>query len=1003
MKMSARPRDPASSPTSATATELDPSHIGSPETRPAVLVAPDVVATRSASATSPAAPAHTRVPERIGRFLVIESLGAGGMGIVVAAYDPTLDRKVAIKVLHGEGWRTAVTHGRSRLVAEAQAMASLSHPNVVKLHELGFDGDSTFLVMELVPGTTLHTWLHAAERPTREIVALFAAAGDGLAAAHRQDLVHRDFKPDNVLVGLDGRARVTDFGLAAFNDDTETMTPRTGTLSYMAPEQLRGEHCDERTDQFAFCVALWEALHGTPPFAGTTFAERLTAIEAGQLVEPERRPPEWLRDVVRRGLAASPTERWPSMSALLARLRRQPPFWQHRLAAAVMAALGATALWLAWSGRQDEHCASAAARMAQVWGIPQQARLIAAFAATHAPFAGPVWRETRDRLDRYAAHWTAAANATCRATRIAHTQSDDVMDRRMRCLEDRRHALAALAEAWVRGADQKAVERAIDAAGQLPRIEDCSDDEQHRVVEPGDALSRSRILAARQQLDAMRAALLTLRLDEAKRLMPGARTAADATGWPPIRAEEALAEGEVLSAVSDPRTVDRLRDASQLADVARDDHLRLDALTHLAMEVAERAQDGAEALRIVELAEGVLARAGNDELFRVRLVRARGRALSITGDYPAARELQQRMLPRLTELVGASTESVAAATDLAYTMSTLGDYAAAIALYDETANRASRVLGEDHPVIIRLRSDEATTIFDGGDVPRAIALYDRVLAASRRVFGSDSAYTALVLNNIGRVKGMTGDNIGAREMFQQALEIRLRVLGPDHPFVATTMGNLASVEANLGNYEHAKPMLERALAIKLKKYGADHASVAYTLLDMAAVAEAQGDVAGAAASAQRSYEIRRKALGVNHELTLEASGIVAHIAVIQHGCAKAAPQLERALTALTKSASGALSTHPLLIDAAKCDLEANQPARALARIATIHSLAKKEGASERGAANSVAARAEWRLGHRARAVELARQSVSLLSVSKADAKPLAEVKAWLAAHGGRAR
>src|SRR5690606_1441989 len=240
----------------------------------------------------------------IGRYVVLAPLGRGAMGTVLAALDPELDRKVALKVLH----ETARGGDRARLQREAQALARLSHPNVMILHDVGTwvdpaGGRHVFLAMELVVGHTLSDWLASAPRSVDAIVAVFAQAGRGLAAAHAAGLVHRDFKPHNVLVGSDGRVRVTDFGLArSFGEDTrppitvdthtgpislpelalhETLT-RTGewvgTPAYMAPEQLQGGAADPRADQFAFCVALYEALHGQRPFAGRTPGEILEAI-----------------------------------------------------------------------------------------------------------------------------------------------------------------------------------------------------------------------------------------------------------------------------------------------------------------------------------------------------------------------------------------------------------------------------------------------------------------------------------------------------------------------------------------------------------------------------------------------------------------------------------------------------------------------------------------------------------------------------------------------------
>ena len=267
------------------------------------------------------------------------------MGVVYAAYDPKLDRKVALKFLN----RPDPQHGEwNRLLREAQAMARLAHPNVAVAYDVGTSQGHVFLAMELVDGVDLRSWLQARTRTVPEILAVFSAAGQGLAAAHASGIVHRDFKPANVLVNKSGRSRVTDFGLSrsiylgdvappADGEDGAAGTPdsiRTplnarftftgavlGTPSFMSPEQHEGKEADARSDQFSFCVALYEALHGVRPFAGETLAEIRESILARRFAPTSSRVPAWLNAAVVRGLSASPADRWPSMAALLDRAR----------------------------------------------------------------------------------------------------------------------------------------------------------------------------------------------------------------------------------------------------------------------------------------------------------------------------------------------------------------------------------------------------------------------------------------------------------------------------------------------------------------------------------------------------------------------------------------------------------------------------------------------------------------------------------------------------------
>ena len=275
--------------------------------------------------------------QRIGRFDVLEPIGAGGIGIVYSAWDPELSRSVALKLMRPEV--EALGEGRDRVLREAQAMARLKHPNVVGIYEVGTWQGRVFIAMEMVGGRTLREWLVEQERSWREVVQVFIGAARGLAAAHAAGLVHRDFKPENVLVGDDGRVLVTDFGLARLAEQLQPSVIVTagallispadtplgtlvGTPAYMAPEQMAGAPADARSDLFAFCTALYEAAAGTRPYPGADFAALRERASSGVL-EPARRPlPRWLRRLLRRGLRPDPAQRPQSIEALIAALER---------------------------------------------------------------------------------------------------------------------------------------------------------------------------------------------------------------------------------------------------------------------------------------------------------------------------------------------------------------------------------------------------------------------------------------------------------------------------------------------------------------------------------------------------------------------------------------------------------------------------------------------------------------------------------------------------------
>lgn len=380
---------------------------------------------------------------RVGRYVVLGLLGEGGMGRVHVAYDPELDRKVALKLLKPERFHEdSLALARQRLEREARTMAKLSHPHIASLHDVGEYQGQLFLVMEFLEGGTLRRWLTEQPRPLREVLERFRQAADGLAASHALGIVHRDFKPDNVLLTKGGLVRITDFGLANATLVPGTAAPGTvspasltvtgtllGTLAYGAPEQLRGEHGDARSDQFSFCVALYEALNGQRPFEGKT-REALLEQVARKAVRPERAGvPAWLRAVVRRGLSADPAERFSSMEVLRARLSRDPGA-RWRTVALVM--LGAVLTGLAVFGllsRQAPQalCQGSERHFAGVWDAETREATRRAFLATGALDAEASFSAVAAALERWKLDWTRAHQEACEATRVWGEQPEQVL------------------------------------------------------------------------------------------------------------------------------------------------------------------------------------------------------------------------------------------------------------------------------------------------------------------------------------------------------------------------------------------------------------------------------------------------------------------------------------------------------------------------------------------------------------------------------------------------
>jgi serine/threonine-protein kinase len=349
-----------------------------PAKTPVAVVASGLAEVAALAPTMPVDDAARAQPTRedptfVDRFEVKRRLGEGGMGVVYEAYDARLDRLVALKLV-----RLDAPAARARLHREAQAMAKVEHPNVVAIHEVGVFGDEVFVAMELVRGETLAAWQSTGARSFKAKLAMYVEAGKGLAAAHAAGVVHRDFKPDNVLVGRDGRPRVVDFGLARARGaapigsadasaidapNLRAHAPRLtaegavlGTPAFMSPEHFRGDDVGEQSDQWSFAVALFAALFGRPPFAGETVSELRAAVLAGPRVVAPRAAdvPDEVARALERALERDAARRFPSMRALLAELERPLTFdaehdrargrTMRRAAAALLLAAGAASL-----------------------------------------------------------------------------------------------------------------------------------------------------------------------------------------------------------------------------------------------------------------------------------------------------------------------------------------------------------------------------------------------------------------------------------------------------------------------------------------------------------------------------------------------------------------------------------------------------------------------------------------------------------------------------------
>jgi tetratricopeptide (TPR) repeat protein/tRNA A-37 threonylcarbamoyl transferase component Bud32 len=703
----------------------------------------------------------------IGRYMVVELVGRGGMGEVYAAYDPKLNRRIALKLLDE---RATSPRSVVRFSREAQSIARLSHPNVVAIYDTGTVDDRVFLAMEYVDGQTLAAWLAARPRTWREILDVFSAAGHGLAAAHAAGLVHRDFKPQNVMVGRDGVVRVMDFGLArAIDQDPDAgenasaavpdlgsteaaPVPLTrtgeliGTPLYMAPEQFRARRTDARTDQFSFCVALYEALHGTHPFPTAALGELMAAVTEGRVQAPATKSavPPWLRRILLRGLASDPAGRWPSMDALIAALSHDPARARNRwllgLAATTLVACG---LWTFRAPRRAESlCRGGPARLAEAWELPggdasahpRRDATRAAFVKTGQPEAAETWDRTSRIVDQYADGWLRMYGDACEATHVRGEQSTQVLDLRMNCLADRLNHVKALADVFGE-ANPDVVDNAVSAAGTLPPLDRCADVEALRSVvpPPDDPNVRARVEVLKRDLAHVQA------LGES-----GQCTAAAAAG------RELVAHAEETGYL--PLLAESLN--------------------------APSSRGGGECMRP---------------------------------------EDQVRLSERAAMLGLASHDEEAAAEGAIITAHTRSDRMSQVERARIWIDLADAILrGMSHPpwtldswrllALAPIRQKE-------GDLDGALEACQRARELIEKYQGTESLDYAKVINNIGAIYSDQQRFAEALPYLQRSAQITLKMFGPDHAHLGLVYFNEAEALNRLGRYEEARAAAQLALEV----------------------------------------------------------------------------------------------------------------------------------------------------------------------------------------------
>lgn len=822
--------------------------------------------------------ADARPGQRIGKYVIRSRIGVGGCGTVYAAYDPVLERDVAIKLL----MRTAPVEGATidpgwpRLVREARMLARLSEPQVVTVYDVGDSDGQAYLAMEMVEGGDLKTWIteHRGPdaqdaRPLSEVLDLLLQSGRGLAVAHEAGVVHGDFKPANVLIDARGRAKVSDFGIArlaevvaeprgraadshaearlsatgpagSMDDVAHTFTtsqgrPIVGTPAYMAPEQFGGIAADVASDVYAFCATLYHAVYGVLPFDGRTIAEVAARKSAGQLQPPTGAGvPSWLSKLLVRGLDSEREPRFADMATVLRQIElgRAPPRRRWFLLGGALGGAGLAAGVVAWPS-DDPRCDDEASAEFP-WNDSSRARVVQGLVQAGGPESASIVANVAARMDVFAADWTSTRQRAC----AAQWSEARLADLAFACLRRRRAVAAAMLDVW-NEPEAGTATTALSAVAALPSVGACVDPEilAGQPDLPEDPQLREQVIAARERIDAVIATTRTGGPTKSLALAEQAHTEAEALGYDAVVAQSALALGQALEVVGEfEPSRQRLREAFFAAQRWDDHETAAQAAERLVYLVGTRLEEHDKGLLWVEHARVALAKTGGSTAV---LASNEGSILERLGRYDEA-------LARYREAIDAhGPDNV---YGLGVTHLRMGDALRgaghaeeALTHYDQAVARWAEALGPEHPRMAIPQQSRATALSRLGRRDEAIAAFELAIAGLSRMFGPDHINVGVGYVNLGITLKNAERYDEAETAMREALRITVAAYGEDHIKVAHRRDALGRLLTRIGQGTQAVAEHERAQAIYAVGLPEDHEDRTTVLMNLGEAHQAAGD------------------------------------------------------------------------------------------------------------------------------------------------------------------